>query len=484
MGRKAIYQSVYHQLRYQILSGEWPIGSPLPPERKLAAKLGVSRNTVVRAYGELEAEGLIAGRVGSGRFVQPLPPVSSLSPINWEERLNREQLAPYPSYMAELLSLAVPQNALINFAHGDGGKHTLPSSGFSRYLRKQAELSDSYHFLPIGGHPQLREWIVSWMDMPQISSPEQVVITSGSQEALQIATTLLAKPGDTVAVETPTYFGALQLFQSLGMRIIPIPMDRDGMRIEVLEGVLARYRPRFVYTVPTFHNPTGYTLSLERRQRLLALSEAYGFPIIEDDAYRHLHLTGQPPAPLKALDTNGNVIYISTFSKMLFPGLRIGWVAASRPFLRQFTRMKELTITTNTFGQLALLAYLQDGALTPHLERVRSVYRDQAAVMGHHLERLKPLGLTFEYPTGGFYYWISLPEGVNPYDVLEECLAQGVSFACGDMFLPRGAIQPYIRLCYTHEPTAQIEAGMRIIARVLEKLVTKANLPKSAHASV
>ncbi len=467
MGRKPIYQDIYHQLRYQILSGERPIGSPLPPERKLAEQMQVSRNTIVKAYADLEAEGLIAGRMGSGRYIEPVSPLSSIARIDWHQQLNFEQLNPYPSYMADLLSLAVPQMEMINFAHGDGGKHTLASSGFADYLAKAAERIESYYFLPIDGHPLLREWVVSWMKMSQVTSVDQVVITSGSQEALQLVTNLLAKPGDTIAVEMPTYFGALQLFQSLGMRIIPIPVDKEGMRIDVLEGVLARYYPKFLYTIPTFHNPTGCTLSLERRIRLLSLSEKYGFPIIEDDAYRHLHLEKEPPPALKSLDATGNVIYLNTFSKVLFPGLRLGWVAASKPLTRLIARLKELTITSNTFGQFALYAFLSDHALEPHLARVRAMYREQADTMGHFLSDLRELGLRFEQPTGGFYYWISLPKEIDARKVLRDCLARGVSFACGDMFLPREAIQPYIRLCFTHEARNQIEAGMKILGDVL-----------------
>lgn len=467
MGRKSIYQDVYHQLRYQILSGERPIGSSLPPERKMAEELQVSRNTIVKAYTELEAEGLIAGRMGSGRYVEAVTPLHALGRINWHQQLNYEQLNPYPSYMADLLSLAVPQQGMINFAHGDGGKHTLLTSGFQEYLKKSAERVESYYFLPINGYPALREWIVSWMGVSHISSIDQIAITSGSQEALQLVTTLLAKPGDTIAVEMPTYFGALQLFQSLGMRIIPIPVDKNGLRIDVLEGVLTRFRPRFLYTIPTFHNPTGYTLSLERRLRLLALSEKFGFPIIEDEAYRHLHLDEPAPPSLTSLDTNGNVIYINTFSKILFPGLRLGWIAASRPLTTLLSRLKELTITNNTLGQLALHAFLDDGALAPHLQHAREMYRKQATAMGTYLQDLRSLGLRYEQPSGGFYYWVSLPAEIDARGVLQDCLQRGVSFACGDMFLPREAVQPYIRLCYTHEEKEQIHAGMEILHDVL-----------------
>jgi len=469
MGRKPIYQKVYQHLRYQILSGEWPIGSQIPPERKMAEQLGVSRNTVVKAYAELEDEGFLESRMGSGRYVQALPPATAPRRIDWQGMDQLGQLHPYPSHMADLLSVRIHHPHVINFAHGHGGKHTFVSSGFADYVRQSADQLHSYYLSAVQGDPELREQLVEWLGIEQISSPEQVVITSGSQEALYHITRLLAKPGDVVATEMPTYFGSLQLFESLGLKIIPIPLDRDGMRVDILEGVLARYRPRFLYTVPTFHNPTGYTLSLERRKRLLALSEQYQLPILEDDAYRHLHLDEEPPPPLKSMDESGTVIYINTFSKLLFPGLRVGLVAASRPFIQLLARIKELSITTNSLGQLALAAYMRDQALGPHLTRVRGQYRKQADMMEQHLARLVPLGVRYERPHGGFYYWVSMPDEINTRDLMLACREAGVSFTCGDMFLLREAEQRYIRLCFTHEPVDQIERGMAILAQVLQQ---------------
>ncbi|MEJ8546755.1 PLP-dependent aminotransferase family protein [Brevibacillus borstelensis] len=468
MGRKAIYTKIYNQLRYQILSGELAIGSPLPPERKLALQRGVSRNTIVRAYSELEAEGIIASKMGSGRFVVALAPAPAGDRVNWHNRAF-DTLAAAPSHMAELLGVADKYPDIINFAHGDGGKHTLESSRFSDYVKSTAEQLHSYYFTSVQGLPELRERLVDWMDMEQISSPEQVVITSGSQEGLYLITSLLARSGDLVLTEMPTYFGSLQLFQSLGLQVVPVPMDADGLRVDVLESILAHCRPRFLYTVPTYHNPTGWTMSAKRRKQLLALSETYGLPIVEDDAYRHLHLGNKPPPALKALDQSGHVIYLNTFSKLLFPGLRIGWVAANRPFVQLLTRLKELSTTTNTLGQLALAAYLRDDALRPHLENARSQYSKQAAIMESHLDRFLPLGIRYERPRGGFYYWVSLPEEINPRKLMTRCLQRGVSFTCGDMFLPRVAEQPYIRLCFTHERSEKIDRGMKIIAEVLQQ---------------
>jgi len=469
MGRKPIYHKVYQQLRYQILSGERPIGSQMPPERKLAEEMGVSRNTIVRAYNELETEGFIAGRVGSGRYVLPLPPATSLSRIDWQSLQQMDSVLTYPSHMADLLAVSVKRPDTINLAHGTGGKHTVPSSGFLEHLQTASRQLDVFYYTSVQGLPPLREQIVRWMNVENISSAEQILVTSGSQEALYTIARLLAKPGDAVVTEMPTYFGSLQLFQSLGMRIIPIPIDEDGMDVDILDSVLARYRPRFLYTVPTFHNPTGVTLSLARRKQLLALSKKHQIPIVEDDAYRHLHLENEPPPSLLELDTDGHVIYLNTFSKLLLPGLRVGWIAAPRPMISLLTRLKELSITTNTLGQSALASFLQAGALAPHLQHARSLYRTQAEAMESYLQEWTSYGCSYRKPRGGFYYWVSLPEKINARDLMIACQKQGVSITCGDMFLLRETDQRYIRLCYTHEPVEQIEKGMAILTEVLRK---------------
>lgn len=467
MGRNPVYTHVYNQLRYKILSGELPIGSLLPPERKLAVQLGVSRNTIVRAFSELEAEGLIAGKMGSGRYVEALPPTPSLTRVDWKSQSTRSLLHPSPSHMEEILSITDKYPHTINFAHGDGGKYTLVQSRLTEYVEAAAKRSSSYFFTSVQGLPELRERLVEWMGIPQISSPDQICVTSGSQEGLYLITTLLARQGDCIVTEMPTYFGSLQLFQSLGMQIIPVPLDQDGMRVDLLEGILARSRPRFIYTVPTFHNPTGRTLTLARRRQLLAISEKYGIPIVEDDAYRHLHLEHEPPPSLKQLDQWGNVIYLNTFSKILFPGLRIGWIAGSSPIIQYITRLRELTISTSTLSQFALAEYMRDRALRPHLDTVTRLYAEQARLMESQLRPLRSIGLDYEMPAGGFYFWISLPEGMKARQLMERCMEAGVSFTCGDMFLLREAEQPYIRLCFTHEGAEQIEHGMSILTHVL-----------------
>lgn len=469
MQRKFLRVSIYDRLRYQILSGEWPSESQLPPERKLAEEWSVSRNTIVNAYADLAAEGLVVSKAGSGRYVRPLPPADMS--MNWKNALHQSSVLYSPSPLTRLHTLAGDKK-MINFAFGEGGKHTLVNTDFGQVcdMNRILETSSADYLIPILGHPALRQWIVDWVNDEFITGPEQVMMTSGSQEALYLTASILAKPGDSVVVEMPTFFGALQVFQSLGLHIIPIPVDQHGMKVEVLDGVLSRTRPRFIYINPTFQNPTGTVLSMDRRERLLRISAKFDVPIVEDDAYRHLHFDAEPPAPLKALDKQGNVIYINTFSKVLFPGLRLGWITANRPFLELLARRKELSVTTNTFAQQTLLAYLQKGSFPKHLEQMRALYKRQAGVMEKHLAGLRSMGVSFTPSSGGFYLWVGLPEGFNPMELLQKASEQGVLFATGDMFLTREVQQPYIRLSYSHEDGKQIEQGMRILSSILHAL--------------
>lgn len=469
MTRKPLHTSIEERLRYQILAGEWPSGTRLPAERKLAESWGVSRNTIVNAYSSLEAEGLIESKVGNGRFVMPVPPVNAS--IDWKRELMANRPLYAPSALTALHTIA-GERPVFNLAFGEGGKHTLESADFAKVCDVEQILGNlqSDYMMPIVGHRALRTWIARWVEEAFVVRPDDVMITSGSQEALYLCANILAQPGDSVAVEMPAFFGALQVFQTLGLHTIPIPMDNQGLRVEVLEGILKRTRPRFIYVNPTFQNPTGTVLSLARRERLLHLSERYDIPIIEDDAYRQLYYKEEPPVPLKALDVRGNVIYVNTFSKLLFPGLRLGWVTANRPFMDILTRRKELSVTTNTFAQQALLMYLQTGTFNDHLHRVRSLYLLQAQVMESWLEPLRSCGVTYTPPTGGFYIWVGLPKDINAAEFAKQAIENGVLFANGDLFMTREVSQPYIRLSYSYETAERIDSGMQILASLLRSL--------------
>ena len=242
--------------------------------------------------------------------------------------------------------------------------------------------------------------------------PENILITAGSQQALSLVSQLLLKPGDVILVESPTYSGALDLFRALGFKVVGIPVDGQGMQVEGLEKLLQQHHPKLIYTIPNFHNPTGTCLNSARRRQLIVLADRYNIPILEDDFVGDLRYEGRTQPALKALDPGGRVIYVSTFSKMLMPGLRVGFLVAEGPIydcLVNFKRVNDLA--TSTLIQRALEAYVTVGRYQAHLRRSCQIFRKRRDVMLSAIQRYLPAGVHFDPPQGGLFIWLQLPKG-------------------------------------------------------------------------
>ena len=264
-----------------------------------------------------------------------------------------------------------------------------------------------------------------------------------------------------MVVEEPTFFCALQVFRATGAKVVPVPVDAHGMRVDILDSLLARYRPKLIYTLPTFQNPSGAIMSLDRRRQLLELAYRYQVPILEDDPYSELRLEGEALPSLKSLDRHGHVIYLSTFSKMLFPGLRIGWLAAARPVVRQFALAKQLTdIHSNNLAQWQIDGFLRRGLLESHLARTRDEYRHRRDVMLDCLDQLAPASLTWNRPKGGIYLWCGLPPGVASSRLMAAAARQKVAFVPGEAFHASGGGQDYIRLNFSLPSPERIQDGI------------------------
>jgi GntR family transcriptional regulator/MocR family aminotransferase len=283
---------------------------------------------------------------------------------------------------------------------------------------------------------------------------------------------LLLRPGDVVLVESPTYSGALDLFRSLEARILGVPMDEQGMQVEKAEEVLRTARPRLIYTIPTFHNPTGTCLSGPRRRQLIALADRYNVPILEDDYVGDLRYDGHAQPALKALDPGGRVIYVSTFSKMLMPGLRVGFLLAAGPVYEQLLLCKRVTdLATSSLMQRALEAYITVGRYQAHLRRACQVYRRRRDAMLAALSRYLPAEARCLPPQGGLFVWLQLPPGLSASELYPLALEEGVAFAPGALFFPGERAQPYLRLTFAMHPPEIIEEGMRRLGRAVERLL-------------
>src|SRR6266496_1425615 len=360
-----LYQQICQGLREAIISGELAEGTRLPTERALAHDLGVNRTTVMNAYHELASEGLIEGHVGRGtlvrrsyfsrdddEFEQDVP--------SWLLGLAAGEdaiLGPDARVLSEISELG-ERKEIISLAAGTPAADLLPAELLQSIVAdgllnaRQSALG----YCPVEGLQSLRRGIAARMRRRGVAVDTQnILILSGSTQGIGLVSRFLLNPGDEVVVEVPTYLGAIQTFRALGARVIGVPIDSEGMRVDLLETILARHRPRLIYTMPTFQNPTGVVMSPERRRRLLLLARRYQTPILEDDPYSEIYFEGKQPQPLKAFDTHSQVIYLSTFSKILAPGLRVAWLAAPEPMIERLSLHKQIfDLNTNALGQWAV----------------------------------------------------------------------------------------------------------------------------------
>ncbi len=474
-----LYRQLEAWLRTAVADGSLAPGTRLPSSRALAQELGIARVTVATAYAELERDGLVLGRAGSGTFVtQPVaaPAVSRAEGRPewppWQSRLTSAEAAgrtdpplqPSDTDRPDLLAFTgVGDLRLVDV----GGL----SATFRDVLRRDGAGALEYGDLD-AGHAPLRATIARLLTSQGLrADPDRILVTSGSQQGLALTCQLLTRPGDTVVVEQPTYDRALALFRGLGLTVVGVPTDTQGMDVDRLEPLLRQQRPRLVYTVPNFANPSGLCLSVARRRRLLELVGEYDVPLVEDDFAGDLRYEGRALPAVKALDPGGRVIYLGTFSKLLVPGLRLGYLLADGPALARLTDLKRShDLTTSPLVQRVVDRFVSVGRYQSHLRRTTRLYRLRrdtlVAALAEHLPeaRLRP-------PTGGLFAWVrleGLPAGVTTSGLLRQALAAGVSFAPGDRFFPTPADgDAFLRLNFTVRTPEEIEEGVRRLAHAV-----------------
>ncbi len=309
---------------------------------------------------------------------------------------------------------------------------------------------------------------------------EEVMITVGSQEALDLIAMALIDPGDYVIVESPTYLAALQVFRFYDARIIGVPMDEEGMRVDILEERIRRIkgeggRIKFIYVVPTGQNPTGITMSLERRKWLLEVASKYDLLIIEDDPYSYVYFEGEAPPRLKSLDNEGRVIYISTFSKILSPGLRLGWALCNVELLGHLEVLKQKsTLHTPTLNQFIALRLLQRGIIDKCIEKARHVYRIKRDVMLDALKAEMPDGVQWTRPSAGMFIWVTLPSQIDSSALLRISVEKyKVAFVPGHSFYPEEPKRNTLRLNFTYPHIEDIERGVERLSSAIREFTGK-----------
>jgi len=432
-----IWRQIAAALRTEILSGALPPGARLPSTRRLAADLSVSRILVENAYAELAADGVVEGRPGSGTFVAGASPPRPVATAPVDEVSFRGVGDP------DLYPVKAMTNTIRDVVRRDG----------SAALGYGAEVS---------GHPPLRATIAQMLASQGIHvDPRDVLITSGSQQGLALVFFALLRRGDPVVVERPTYDGALELLANLGAEVIGVDVDPDGMRVDQLADIVSRRRPRLIYTVPTFQNPTGASMAGDRRRRMLEIAESVDAVVVEDDFVGDLHYDGPAQPALRSLASPGRVVYLGTFSKLLMPSVRVGYLLADPELMARFVSMKRsLDLSTSLLMQVALDRYLAVGRYQAHLARCARLYRPRRDALVAAVRR--DLGWEVSPPAGGLFLWARLPSELDSGALADAAERRGTGLAAGASFFPDGAGgEQFVRLNFVVNGPERMREGVR-----------------------
>lgn len=374
-----------------------------------------------------------------------------------------------PSTIREILKITA-QPEIISFAGGLPAPELFPveqvRAAADSVLAREGPAALQYG--PSEGFAPLREWIAQEVGSRGVkASAPDVLITNGSQQVLDLAGKVFLNPGDAVLTENPTYLAAIQAFQALEAKFVPVPTDDFGLIPEAIPELIAQHRPKFLYTIPTFQNPTGKTLIRERRQQLARLAAEHRLLIIEDDPYGKLRYRGEELPPIKHWDEADCVLYASTFSKTIAPGFRLGWVVAPPEIFHQMLIVKQASdLHTSSFDQRVAYAYLTQNDQASHLEKIRSAYGSRFDVMDEALRAGMPSGFTWTRPEGGMFLWITGPEELNAMELLARAVERKVAFVPGRDFFPSEAGNNFLRLNYSNSTPERIREGVGRLAEL------------------
>ncbi len=480
-----IYRQLADYLRGLLTSGRIPAGERLPASRELAVALGLGRNTINLAYQSLVDAGMLVSHVGRGTFVRARMGGSSEASgaaapgrsFAWEGLLSRRARAlEIPAAWRH----AEPADVAFDFRPGRVDPNALPiaelrrayAGALSRRLAGLANQIDPF------GWPPLREAVARALVARGIAcQADDVAVVSGAQQALGFLARVLLDPGDSVALEQPGYFGAAFAFRAAGADLVGVDVDEDGLRVDQLARLLRRRRVKLVYTTPAAQHPTGAVLSASRRRALLELADEHQLPVLEDDYDGEFRYDDPPLPALKTLDPAGQVIYVGTFSKALFPGLRLGYVVAARPLLERLV----LARFTSDFGsdalaQAAVAELLETGALERHVRRLRRLYAERRAAMLAALEASMPAGVRWSRPRGGLAIWLVLPAEIDASALHAAARAEGIAYARGELAFTDGGGERSLLLSFVNQGAARLEEGISCLGA----LATRAGLRRTA----
>lgn len=443
-------------------------GSRVPSLREISRQRRTSVTTALQAYRLLEDRGLIEARPQSGFYVAQAPhaiaaPAKSRPPA-------RPTDVAVPAVMLKLLEHAADPK-LVPLGCAIPSPQLLASGALDRCLARVARVKGVKHntYTPPRGELSLRREIARRaLRVGHAVAPDDLLVTCGCTEALALALRALTRPGDTVAVESPTYFGLLQVLQSLGLKALELPTDaRTGVDLDALDAACGSHQVAACVLASCFHNPLGCTMSEAKKLEVLAVLGRHRVPLVEDDIYGDIGFGAERPRPFAALDPRAAVIYCSSFSKTLAPGYRVGWVAASERFMPRLIEAKVAsTLCGPVLPQLALAEFLASGGYDHHLRRMRRIFQDTLHRLVVAIEQSFPPGTTVSQPAGGFVLWVELPKAVDTRRLFVEALEQGICFAPGVVFSASGRYGRCLRLSGGYGWSPRLDRGVRALGRL------------------
>lgn len=466
-----LYKQIILHIKQKISVGEWPAGTRLPSQRAMADQLKVNRSTLTTALEELTADGFIESHPGSGTWVahNSWSLLAAHPPAHWQRYMEEGSQPPNSSILQAIHHYEYAPK-ILRLSTGELAEEFFPTAQLQQAL---SGLSPSQ--LPLGyeqakGFLPLREEIAAYLEGLSISlSSASILITSGALQGLQLIAHSLLPKDSGILLEQPSYLYSQKVFQATGNPTFGLPMDQNGLCLLMPPYGKRRQQAGFLYTIPCYHNPTGITMSLERRRQLITLCQQEQLPILEDDVYRELWLEAPPPLPLKAFDKTGQVLYIGSFSKWLCPGLRIGWIAGPEPVIDRLADVKmQYDYGASSLSQQAAYQWLKAGHLPVHLAQLREKLLLRRDYMLALLHRYFSHLANWNCPAGGFYIWLSLHQPRSMEQLFKEALQQQLLLHPGLLYDPTD--QQHLRLSYSYLPLPAMDKALKTLAAIIEKL--------------
>ncbi len=478
-GEEPIYRQLIRHIRAQIESGTLPAGTRLPASRDLAHQLSISRISVVNAYAELRSEGFLSAHAGRGTFIAgesnnaPPPPNGK----NGSTPQDHETPTTPDRSIREMMRMA-RKPGIINFAQGAPPAEFFPlqhlRDSINTVLDRDGAKALGYEIAE--GFAPLRTAVRDYVSALGIRcTADQVLITGGTQQGIDLVIQALLSEGELLVTENPTYLGMIDIARARRVQIHGIDVDDNGIRLDMLENYIIDNRPRLIYVMPTFQNPSGTVMPLHRRRQLLNLANDYQIPVLEDGVYHELRFEGESLPPLKALDETGIVIHASGFTKMMLPGLRIGYIICTSNHFERLVRVKQAAdVSTPSLNQRAMQLLLERGVLSQQLERNNRELRRRRDVALAAAARFLPPGSRWNTPVGGLYLWVQFPiNGPTSAEVFITAIHMGVGYGIGTIYYTNGCGSHRLRINYASQRPGDIEEGFRRIGRAWREVAVE-----------